>query len=181
MAEAIHNELIRFIFLRDESGGLNVMEFLGLWFGKSNDTDIEIKTLFRHHFAAALTSAYNDWKITPRGCLALMILIHQFPQNIYRYTVQSFAGDKIARTIVDAPHYWLHNLDPEECIFVPCLIMTHQENVADQEWGVQFYNNLKSLLPAKLHIFRVILEEHVHIIKVCGPFPHRDHYYGREA
>jgi len=155
------------------------MGCLGLWFGKSNDTDIEIKTRFGHHVTAALAGALDDWKRTPRGCLALMILVDQFPRNIYRHTVQSFTGDKLARTIVDAPHNWLESLEPEECIFVPCLIMTHQENVADQERGLQFYDKLEPLLLTELHIFRVIFEEHARIIRLCGTFPHRDHYYGR--
>jgi uncharacterized protein (DUF924 family) len=181
MVEALQNELIQFMFLRDDSGTLDVMKCLGLWFGKSNNTDIEISTRFGSHVSAALTGAYDGWKKTPRGCLALMILIDQFPRNIYRHTVQSFAGDKMARAIVDAPHDWLRVLKPEECIFVPCLIMTHQENTFDQEWGIEFYNKLEPLLPRELHIFRTILEEHCRIIKLCGTFPHRDHYYGRET
>ncbi|KAN0090544.1 EF-hand [Hyaloscypha variabilis] len=168
MAETTQNELIQYMFLRDNNGSLDMMGCLGLWFGKSNDTDIEIKTLFGHHIAAALTGAYDDWKKTPRGCLALMILVDQFPRNIYRHTVQSFAGHKIARTIVDEAHDWLHDLKPEECIFVPCLIMTHQENVVDQEWGLRFYYKSEHLLPTELHIFRVILEEHARIIGICG-------------
>jgi uncharacterized protein (DUF924 family) len=125
MTEALQDELLRFMFLRDGSGTLDVMKCLGLWFGKSNDTEIETKTRFGTFVAAALTGVYDEWKKTPRGCLALMILVDQFPRNIYRHTVQSFAGDKIARTIVDAPHNWVQVLKPDECIFVPCLIMTH--------------------------------------------------------
>jgi uncharacterized protein (DUF924 family) len=181
MAEALQDELIQFMFLRDGSGTLDVMKCLGLWFGKRNDTDIEIKTRFGGHVAAALTGVYDEWKKTPRGCLALMILVDQFPRNIYRHTVQSFAGDNMARTIVDVSHNWIQVLKPEECIFVPCLIMTHQENANDQEWGIEFYEKLEPLLPTELHIFRTIFEEHARIIKLCGTFPHRDHYYGRET
>jgi uncharacterized protein (DUF924 family) len=135
MTEALQDELILFMFLRDGSGILDVMKCLGLWFGKSNDTDIEIKTRFGSHVAAALTGVSDEWKKTPRGCLALTILVGQFPRNIYRHTVQSFAGDKMARTIVDAPHNWIQVLKPA-CIFVPCLIVMHQENSNDQAWGV---------------------------------------------
>lgn len=169
------------MFLRDNNGTLDVMKCLRFWFGKSNDTDIEIRTRFGNHVEEALRGVYDSWKETPRGCLALMILIDQFPRNIYRHNVQSFSGDKMARTIVDAPHDWLKVLKPEECIFVPCLIMTHQENVEDQEWGVRFYEKLEPLLPMELHVFRTIFEEHLRIIKLCGTFPHRDHYYGRET
>jgi uncharacterized protein (DUF924 family)/Ca2+-binding EF-hand superfamily protein len=181
MAEALQNELVEFMFLRDETGALDVMGCLGLWFGKSNDTDIEIKTRFGKHVETALQGGYNSWKKTPRGCLALMILVDQFPRNIYRHTVHSFDGDNMARKIVDEPHDWFHVLKPEECIFVPCLIMTHQENVDSQELGVKFYNSLEPKLPSELHIFRTIFEEHMRIIKLCGTFPHRDHYYGRET
>lgn len=177
--EALQEELISFMFLRDADGNLDVMRCLGLWFGKSNDTDIEIKTRFGEHVKTALSGGYDAWKETPRGCLALMILVDQFPRNVYRHTIHSFDGDKMARTIVDAPHDWLKVLKPEECIFVPCLIMTHQENLDSQQRGVDFYDKLEPLLPSELHIFRVIFEEHLRIIKLCGTFPHRDHYYGR--
>jgi uncharacterized protein (DUF924 family)/Ca2+-binding EF-hand superfamily protein len=179
--QALQDELIHFMFLRDSAGKLDLIKCLGLWFGKSNDTDIEIKSRFGEHVKTALSGGYDSWKETPRGCLALMILIDQFPRNIYRHTVHSFDGDKMARTIVDAPHDWLRVLAPEECIFVPCLIMTHQENVADQQWGCNFYNTLEPHLPTELHIFRTIFEEHLRIIALCGTFPHRDHYYGRET
>ncbi|KAF2671020.1 EF-hand [Microthyrium microscopicum] len=180
MSEILQEELIQFMFLRNPVGTLDVMKCLGLWFGKSNETDIEIKTRFGDHVAKALSGGYDSWKATPRGCLALMILVDQFPRNIYRHTIQSFAGDRMARKIVDE-HQWLEVLKPEECIFVPCLIMTHQENVEYQQWGVTFYNSLEPLLPSELHVFRTIFEEHLRIIKLCGTFPHRDHYYGRET
>src|ERR1700709_2374160 len=98
MAEALQNELIHFMFLRDSAGKLDLIKCLGLWFGKSNDTDIEIKSRFGEHIRTALDGGYDVWKQTPRGCLALMILIDQFPRNIYRHTVHSFDGDKMART-----------------------------------------------------------------------------------
>lgn len=104
MTETLQNELIEFMFLRDSAGRLDVMRCLGLWFGKSNDTDIEIKKRFGSHVEGALRGDYDHWKKTPKGCLALMILVDQFPRNIYRHTIHSFDGDKVARTIVDEPH-----------------------------------------------------------------------------
>ena len=57
--------------------------------------------------------------------------------------------------------------------------MTHQENLADQEYGLRFYETLEPKLPSELHVFRTIFEEHRRIISLCGTFPHRDHYYRR--
>jgi len=88
------------MFLRDDAGKLDVMKCLHLWFGKSNETDIEIRTKFGANVELALQEQYEEWKKTPQGCLALMILVDQFPQNIYRHTIHSFDGDKMARSIV---------------------------------------------------------------------------------
>lgn len=108
-----------------------------------------------------------------------MILVDQFPRNIYRHTVDMYAGDAPGRAIVDVGHDWLKELKPEECLFVPCLILTHRENVADQQACMRFWNKLEPHLPTELHIFRTIFEEHLRIVDLCGNFPHRDHYYGR--
>lgn len=179
--EAQQDEIIQFMFLRTQTGALDAMQCLKHWFGKSNETDNEINSRFGESVASALEGGFDEWKKTPRGCLALMILVDQFPRNIYRHTARSFDGDKIARGIVDAGFKWLDVLKPEECLFVPCLIMTHQENLADQALGLQFYDTLEPRLPSELRIFRTIFEEHHRIIQLCGSFPHRDHYYSRQT
>ncbi|KAF2789393.1 DUF924-domain-containing protein, partial [Melanomma pulvis-pyrius CBS 109.77] len=179
MDEDLQNALINFMFLRRPDGSLDVMACLKLWFGKSIETDIEIRTRFGHHVELALKGGYANWQSTPRGCVALMILLDQFPRNMYRHTVEMYAGDKPGRAIVEAGHDWLSVLKPEECLFVPCLILTHQENVADQQACLRFWSKLEPLLPTELHVFRTIFEEHLRIVDLCGNFPHRDHYYGR--
>jgi uncharacterized protein (DUF924 family)/Ca2+-binding EF-hand superfamily protein len=177
MAEGLQNELIDFMFRRHPDGQLDVMQCLRLWFGKSSETDIEIEERFGTHVTAALDGSYSDWHTTPRGCLARMILVDQFPRNLYRNNVRSFAGDRLAREIAYIDHQWLDVLKPEECLFIPCLVMTHQEDLTDQNYGIEFYEKLEPLLPTELHIFRTIFEEHRRIIYLCGTFPHRDHYY----
>lgn len=134
----LQDELINFMFLRRPDAPLDVMACLRLWFGKSTSTDIEIRTRFGEHVELALKGHYEHWRSTPRGCIALMILLDQFPRNMYRHTVDMYAGDKAGRAIVDAGHDWMSVLKPEECLFVPCLIPTHQENVADQQACLRF-------------------------------------------
>jgi uncharacterized protein (DUF924 family)/Ca2+-binding EF-hand superfamily protein len=178
-ASQIQDDIISFMFLRDQSGALDVIACLKLWFGKDNLTDALIRDRFGAWVERALAGALDIWMETPRGALALMILVDQFPRNIFRHTVEMFAGDARARRIVDSGHDWLAVLRPEECLFVPCLILTHQENLADQEQCVEFFSRLEPRLDKSLRIFRVIFEEHLRIIDLVGSFPHRDHYYGR--
>ena len=120
--ECFHDELIEFMFQKDAAGRIDAMKCLTLWFGKSNDTDIENQTRFGTHVENTLRGDYDSWKSTARCCLALMILIDQFPRNIFRHTVRSFQGDPAARTIAYTGHDWLAELEPEHCVFVPCLI-----------------------------------------------------------
>lgn len=68
-------------------------------------------------------------------------------------------------------------LKPEEHLFVPCLLMTDQENLADQKYGLEFYEKLEPFLQTELHIFLTIFEERHRIIYLCGTFPHRNHHY----
>jgi uncharacterized protein (DUF924 family) len=55
--------------------------------------------------------------------------------------------------------------------------MTHQEDLTDQKYRLEFYAKLEPLLPTGLHIFRTVLDEHHRIIYLCRTFPHRDRYY----
>lgn len=75
MAEQLQKDLIKFMFRRHPDGMLDVMECLQLWFGKRNETDIEIEEPFAVHVRAALEGAYTAWSATPLGCVAHMILM----------------------------------------------------------------------------------------------------------
>ena len=64
---------------------------------------------------------------------------------------------------------------------MPCLILTHQENLDAQKHCVAYYEKIEPHLESEFQIFRTIFEEHLKIINICSVFPHRDHYYGRET
>ena len=177
----LQNEIISYMFIRRLDGSLNVPACLSLWFGKNDTTDNDIRARFGAHVSNALDGKYSEWEETPMGCLALTILVDQFPRNIYRHTIGMFAGDKMARELVNAHSNWTHLLSSEQCIFLPCLVLTHQEDVDDQRNCVDLFKQLEPRLHSELHIFRTIFDEHCRIIERCGCFPHRDHYYNRKT
>jgi uncharacterized protein (DUF924 family) len=43
-----------------------------------------------------------------------MVVVDQFPRNLYRNNVSFFAGDPLAREIAYTNHHWLNVLKPEE-------------------------------------------------------------------
>ncbi|MEG4230720.1 DUF924 family protein [Microcoleus sp. Pol11C3] len=179
--QEIQQDLINYMFRRDDAGKLDGMRCLTLWFGKSQDTDNQIRKQYGDLVSSAIAGKLDHWMETPRGCVALMILLDQFPRNLYRHTVHMYDGDKKAMQIVDRGHNWQESLTPEECLFVPCLILTHQENLDGQKQCVSYYEKIEPHLHSEFRIFRTIFEEHLKIINICGVFPHRDHYYGRET
>lgn len=180
-SQCLQQELIDYMFRRDEIGKLDAEACLKLWFGKSHDTDNEIRKRYSHLVDQAISGELDDWMETPHGCLALMILTDQFPRNMYRHTVQMYSGDQKSMEILARGHDWTTKLTPEECLFVPCLILTHQENLEDQKQCVEYYERIESDLMPEFRSFRTIFEAHLKIINICGVFPHRDHYFGRET
>lgn len=180
-SQGLQQELIDYMFRRDETGKIDPGACLKLWFGKSHDTDNEIRKRYSQLVDQAISGELDHWMETPYGCLALMILTDQFPRNIYRHTVQMYAGDQKAMEIVTRGYDWQAELTSEECLFVPCLVLTHQENLEAQEQCVSYYEKIEPNLIPEFRSFRTIFEAHLKIINICGVFPHRDHYFGRET
>ena len=60
---------------------------MNLWFGKSPETDDYITRTFEKMVLDARDGKYDDWISNPIDCLALIILLDQFPRNIYRHNV----------------------------------------------------------------------------------------------
>ena len=85
----------------------------GLWFRADETVDRSIEALFAHLVEAALFSELVDWEADPHGRLALLLLLDQFPRNIFRGTARAFAGDPDyaplaqARQAGSEGHFWV--------------------------------------------------------------------------
>ena len=65
----------------------SMADSMNLWFGKSPETDDYITKTFEKMVCEARDGKYDDWISNPIDCLALIILLDQFPRNIYRHKV----------------------------------------------------------------------------------------------
>lgn len=92
----LREELLRFWF--EESGP-------GRWFAKSDEFDETIRERFLSHYEAAAQGDYDSWRDSGTGCVALCLLLDQFPRNLFRNDPRAFATDAkaldIARRAVD--------------------------------------------------------------------------------
>jgi len=157
-----------------------------LWFGKNPATDLYIEETFLELVEKAVRGELNSWQYNPKECLALVILLDQFPRNIYRHKPSMYCGDLAAQELVTKTIYHNHikYLSTLECIFMPCLVLTHSENIQLQELCLKIWHtNVENRLPKDdpLNIFRGIFEKHFQVIKRFGRFPHRNVILKRET
>lgn len=147
----------------------------GKWFKKDAAFDAAIRDRFLDaHFAAA-RGEFEDWGATAEGSLALLLLLDQFPRNIFRGSGHAFATDGLARAVaaraVDAGHD-LEVAENLRCFFY--LPFEHSEDLADQERSVTL---CEPLGPDMLK-WAVL---HRDIVARFGRFPHRNAALGRQT
>jgi uncharacterized protein (DUF924 family) len=127
-----------------------------------------------HH--AAARGEYDVWAATAEGALALLILLDQFPRNLYRGSAHAFATDPKARSVgrgaVEAGFH--RQVEPELGGFF-VLPFEHSEDLADQDYGLA--------VAIELGDQEVIKWARIHrdIIVRFGRFPHRNPMLGRAA
>ncbi|MBD2690445.1 DUF924 family protein [Anabaena catenula] len=148
------------------------------WFSKQPDVDEEIRTRFIEDYQKAATGYLDDWINTPETCLALILLLDQFPRNIFRDTPEAFATDWEALSA--AQHAVAQGYDRELLpvqrwfIYLP---FEHSENLAHQRQCVKLFQQL-SHDPESLSAIEYAFE-HMKIISRFGRFPHRNQILGR--
>ena len=144
------------------------------WFARSSAFDEAIRLKFEPTHHAAARGEYDAWGETPDGALALLILLDQFPRNLYRDSAHAFATDgkarAVARAAVEAGFHLQADPPLRQFFLLP---FEHSEDIADQDFGLAVASELEDA---------EILEwvtRHREIIARFGRFPHRNAALGR--
>lgn len=144
------------------------------WFRRDAAFDREIEARFRASHEAAVAGRRGDWEATPEGALALLLLLDQFPRNMFRGSARAFATDPLARRIAEraiARGFDARVASAERVFFH--LPFEHSEDLADQE---------RSLALARQSGDSEVVKHaqmHADIIRRFGRFPHRNAILGR--
>ena len=148
-----------------------------VWFKRTDAFDTACGE-FREVLTAALRGDLNDWSTTPRGALALAIVLDQFPRNIHRGTPKAFSGDSAALSIAEAAIStgFDRALLPVERVFL-YLPFEHSEDLADQDRSVALFEALAGEPDMALTIDYA--HRHRDVIRRFGRFPHRNPILGR--
>jgi uncharacterized protein (DUF924 family) len=172
------NEILDFWFGKpDEADYGKPRKF---WFIKNPEFDQEVRSRFLKDYQQAAAGKLDDWKTSPQGCLALIILLDQFPRNIFRGQPQAFATDPQA--LAYAQHAVAQGFDKQllpiqrQFIYLP---FEHSENLADQHQCIELFSMLKDHPECSSCVDYA--HRHHKVIERFGRFPHRNEILGRET
>lgn len=146
------------------------------WFTKDPAFDAEVATRFMPLHDAAARGELDDWANAPEGTFALMILLDQFPRNMFRGSARAFATDPkaigIAKVAVLAGQDQALSPADRQFLYLPFM---HSEALADQDMAVALYEGLQN--EKALHYAHI----HRDAIGRFGRFPHRNAVLGRDT
>ena len=144
------------------------------WYRRDDIFDAEVCRRFLDLWQSAAGGELSAWEASDDGALALVIVLDQFPRNLFRDDGRTYASDALAREVaqravengVDA------RVDPalREFLYLPFM---HSEHLPDQLRCIELSRvaghaeNLKWA------------EHHADIIRRFGRFPHRNRLLGR--
>ncbi len=165
------------------------------WYGKQREIDDEIRTLFEPDLKEATQDGsrwdqeISAWSRAPNGLLALVILLDQFPRNMYRNKPEMYAHDPLALTAatIAIRDYEDARLSLVQRMFLYVPLM-HVENLTLQQAMIRRFESLVELATARsphnLNFFKFAFDyarRHLEVIKTFGRFPHRNAIFERRS
>jgi uncharacterized protein (DUF924 family) len=143
------------------------------WFKKNARFDSQFRERFAAEHEAAVANRLDHWRNGSAGCLALLILLDQYPRNAFRDTARMFASDPAALQIARQAVLAGFDRDVEPALrqffYLPFM---HSEQLADQDRALTLCQELGE---ASVKYARI----HRDIIARFGRFPHRNPMLGR--
>jgi len=146
------------------------------WFAKDAAFDQACRDRFTLTYEAAARGDLAEWELTPEGALAVVLLLDQFPRNMFRGTRRAYATDHAALMTADraVERGYDQRVDPafRRFFYLPFM---HSESVRHQERSVALNESLGD--PDSITWAR----HHHAIVARFGRFPHRNEILGRET
>ena len=179
-----HAERILKFWLTPDHGAKDPGHVWSRWFVPDPNFDRLCKSLFLSSCREAACGCLDGWKKTPRTCLALVLLLDQFPRNMFRGTARAFATDAKAREV--SRHAVASGFDrelPQIMRMFFYLPFEHSEHLNDQMDSVRLAVALADEYgeaPEGMAI-RKSAELHLETIRRFGRFPGRNEALGRQS
>jgi len=147
------------------------------WYSQDEAFDRTVRDRFGTLWDMAATGGCDDWARGPRGALALIVLLDQFPRNMFRDSPRAFATDDRAlrASSLALARGWDLKIDGpiRQFCYMPFM---HSERLTDQDRSVR-------LMKARMVDTDNLLHARAHreIIRRFGRFPYRNAALGRAS
>ncbi len=146
------------------------------WFEQNDAFDLVITSRFLETHEAAARGELAAFGENAEGALALVIVLDQFPRNMFRGTARAFATDALACEAADRAIARRFDQATDETMrqffYLPFM---HSELIDDQHRSVRLYHALGD---ADLSSYALT---HRDIVAKFGRFPHRNRLLGRDT
>ena len=144
------------------------------WYKRDEAFDASVRERFLALWHKAVAGELSSWETTDDGALALVILLDQFPRNMFRGDPKAFSSD--AQALEVAHRALARGADKRieapllQFLYLPFM---HSEYLADQSRCVDLFRTTADTENLRY------AEEHADIIRRFGRFPHRNRVLGR--
>jgi len=144
------------------------------WYTKDAAFDAEVRRGFLGLWQKAAAGELSSWETSDDGALALVIILDQFPRNMFRDDPRTYSSDKQAVEV--ASRAIAHGVDQRiepvllEFLYIPLM---HSEQLSHQQRCVELFRkagNADNIGYA---------QDHADIVSRFGRFPHRNRILGR--
>jgi len=146
------------------------------WFNATSKFDQDLRESYADLWQQGKNGELVDWCEHAEGSLALVILLDQFPLNMFRGTAESFSSEAQSRSVADMAIERKFDLDmptqQKAFLYMPFM---HSENLNDQARALQLFGQ-----PGLESNFR-FAKHHYGIVGQFGRFPHRNEILGRQS
>ncbi len=142
------------------------------WYNATEELDATIQERFGEAWERAAAGAYMDWGCDPEKSLSLLILLDQFPRNMFRGSKRAFCTDRkalcVAKKAIELG-YDMRVAEPQRQFYY--LPLMHSESLTDQERCVRL---MKTRMPESGDSNLLHAKGHRAIIRKFGRFPYRN-------
>src|SRR6266705_376323 len=142
------------------------------WYERDDTFDADVRSRFLELWRKAAAGELSSWETTDEGALALVIILDQFPRNMFRGDIKTYSSDALAREVAGRAIAGGADIRVEpallEFLYMPLM---HSEHLADQLRCVELFDGNADKLK--------YAERHADIIRRFGRFPHRNRILGR--
>lgn len=149
------------------------------WYEASDELDDAISDKFMTTWEQAKTEELHRWPKDAKGALAYIILLDQFPRNMFRGQAKAFSTDKpalCAAKCAISKDWDIRNAEPQRQFFY--LPLMHSESLSDQDRCIRL---IKERMPESGASNLLHARAHREVIRRFGRFPYRNEALGRAS